>query len=405
MKYFSIQKSIVLFALLIIFSQLIFAYWSESINVTVYSKDGVPMKNVTVIVIYQSNTCDRHSELRKQTNDSGVASFSFMNTVDESFGKCVERIYTIRAEFGGYSNSTIGDVDNKNKNYQLWLPFIVHQVSVRNAVNSSLQNATVSAYNISYKTDSAGNAYILLPAATTSDFLVQYGTISSKFSVNPSLNKISYVSLPIYDLKVSLTDESGVSLSGIIRYGEEEKILNDSYVVFKSFSDPNPTFYVTVNNVTKSISTKVTSESIILRYDRVPPIISNIETRITNNRLYITATIVDAGKYASGISTNPILSYTSNSSQSSGQKMYSAGSNKYETSIPLQGNDEIHYTITAIDAQGNSANYSDVYYASFNPVKEVEKATKGFSWITFIGILVFAIVIYVIYQKIKEQTS
>ncbi|MEM4589673.1 MAG: hypothetical protein QXK21_00175 [Candidatus Micrarchaeia archaeon] len=398
-------KQITTFVLLLLISSLAFAFWYESINVTVYSKDGLPMKNVPVTVIYQSSKCGEHSELTKKTNESGMVSFSFMNTVDESFGKCIERIYTIRADFGGYSNSTIGDVNKTNKNYQLWLPFISHIVSVRNAVNNTIQGANVTAFNVTYTTDAGGNAFILLPAAMLSDFTVQYGSVSTKTSVNPSLKQVTYVSLPIYDLKVSLTDENGNSLYGKIRYGEEEKLLENSYVVFKSFSDLKPTFYVTVNNVTKQISTIISSDNIILRYDMTPPIIKDIETRVTNNRVYISAVIVDGGKYASGISSNPILSYTSNTSQSQGQKMFFVGNNRYETSIPLEGNNEINYTIIAIDSQGNSAKYSDVYYASFKIEKEIEKATKGFSWLTFIGIFAFAVIIYVIYTKIKEQAQ
>lgn len=393
------------FMLLLFISSLAFAFWYESINVTVYSKDGLPMKNVPVTVIYQASKCGEHSELTKKTNESGTVSFSFMNTVDESFGKCIERIYTIRADFGGYSNSTIGQVNGTNKNYQLWLPFISHTVSVRNAMNSTISGANVTAFNITYISDEGGNAFILLPAAMSSDFTVQYGSVSTKAAVNPSLKQVSYVSLPIYDLKVSLTDENGNSLSGRIRYGEEEKLLENSYVVFKSFSDTKPTFYVTVNNVTKQINTTISSDSVILRYDLTPPIIKNIETRVANNRIYISAVVVDGGKYASGISSNPMLSYTSNASQSIGQKMFFIGNDKYETSIPLEGNDEIQYTIIATDSQGNSAKYSDVYYASFKIEKEIEKATRGFSWLTFVGILAFAVIIYIIYTKIKEQTQ
>lgn len=393
------------FMLLLFISSLAFAFWYESINVTVYSKDGLPMKNVPVTVIYQASKCGEHSELTKKTNESGMVSFSFMNTVDESFGKCIERIYTIRADFGGYSNSTIGQVNGTNKNYQLWLPFISHTVSVRNAMNSTISGANVTAFNITYISDEGGNAFILLPAAMSSDFTVQYGSVSTKAAVNPSLKQVSYVSLPIYDLKVSLTDENGNSLSGRIRYGEEEKLLENSYVVFKSFSDTKPTFYVTVNNVTKQINTTISSDSVILRYDLTPPIIKNIETRVANNRIYISAVVVDGGKYASGISSNPMLSYTSNASQSIGQKMFFIGNDKYETSIPLEGNDEIQYTIIATDSQGNSAKYSDVYYASFKIEKEIEKATRGFSWLTFVGILAFAVIIYIIYTKIKEQTQ
>lgn len=393
------------FMLLLFISSLTFAFWYESINVTVYSKDGLPMKNVPVTVIYQASKCGEHSELTKKTNESGTVSFSFMNTVDESFGKCIERIYTIRADFGGYSNSTIGYVNRTNKNYQLWLPFISHVVSVRNAMNSTLSGANVTAFNITQISDEGGNAFILLPAAMSSDFMVQYGSVSAKASANPSVKQVTYISLPIYDLKVSLTDENGNSLNGKIRYGEEEKLLENSYVVFKSFSDTKPTFYVTVNNVTKQINTTISSDSIILRYDLTPPIISNIETRVTNNRVYISAFVVDGGKYASGISSNPMLSYMSNTSQLLEQKMFFVGNGRYETSILLEGNDEINYTITATDSQGNSANYSDVYYTSFKVEKEIEKATRGFSWLTFVGILAFAVIIYVIYTKIKEQTQ
>ncbi|MGB9694302.1 MAG: hypothetical protein ACPLYF_05600, partial [Fervidobacterium sp.] len=352
------------------------------------------------------NKCDAHSEIKKITNDSGQASFSFMNTVDESFGKCVERIYTITAEFGGYTNSTIGQVNGTNKNYQLWLPFIMQTISVRDASNNSIMNATVTALNTSFYTDISGNAYILLPVGMNTQVLVTYGNVSKQITANPSLQSYTIVNLQVYNLKVSLTDENGNILKGKIRYNDEEKVLEGDFVTFEKFSDLNPTFYVIVNNVTKRISEKVTSDNLVLRFDLTPPIISNVETRVSNNRLYITATVVDGGRYPSGISSYPLLSYVGNATQDSNMKMFFVGNSRYETSIPLSGNEEIKYTITATDAQGNSAQYSDSYYSSFKPEKEIEKVTKGgFSWITFLGIFVFAVIIYVIYLKIKEQTK
>ncbi|MCX8202688.1 MAG: hypothetical protein N3G74_02715, partial [Candidatus Micrarchaeota archaeon] len=71
----------------------------------------------------------------------------------------------------------------------------------------------------------------------------------------------------------------------------------------------------------------------------------------------------------------------------------------------LEGDEEIQYTITATDSQGNVANYSDAYYVSFKVEKEIEKATKGFSWLTVVGIFIFAVIVYIIYLKIKEQAQ
>ena len=404
-KNFNLKNSIKFLLFLFVLSSIVFPYWADSFNVTVYSKDGLPMKNVNVSVIYQSYMCGHHSEISKLTNASGSVSFSIINTVDESFGTCVERIYTIRADFGGYSNSTIGNVDSNNKNYVLWLPFIMHVVKVMNVANSPIQNAQIIAYNISYSTDSFGNGYILLPVGMSSPVTVKYGDISKSISINPSLSKSTNVSLLIYDLKVALTDENGNYLKGQIAYKDIKKEITDSYVVFNMFSDPNPVFYVTVNGITKQVKASVTSDNVILRFDLTPPIIKDIQTRIVDNRLYISALIIDPGRYASGISINPLLSYKTNTSSQSGLRMYFVGNNRYETSVPL-GSEDIEYTITATDAQGNKETYTDTYTPSFKPEKEIEKVTKGeFSWITIIGIFIFAIIIYVIYQKIREQTQ
>jgi len=404
-KKFNLMNSIQFLLFLFILSSSVFSYWAESFNVTVLSKDGLPMKNVNVTVIYQANRCGAHSEVSKLTNSSGSTSFSIMNTVDESFGTCVERIYTIRADFSGYSNSTIGQVNGTEKNYVLWLPFIIHVINVRNAANVPIQNAQVIAYDVTYSTDAAGNGYVLLPVGMSSQVTVKYGEVSKSVSVNPSLSSSTNVSLSIYDLKVALTDENGNYLKGQVAYKDVKKEITDSYVVFNMFSDPNPVFYVTVNGVTKQVKTSVSSDNIVLRFDLTSPIISDIQTRISDNRLYISASIVDPGRYASGITSNPLLSYETNSSSQAGLKMYFVGNNRYETSIPL-GSEEIKYTITATDAQGNKDSYSDTYSPSFKPEKEIEKVTKGqFSWITVIGIFIFAIVIYFIYQKIREQTQ
>ncbi|MCS7109602.1 MAG: carboxypeptidase-like regulatory domain-containing protein, partial [Candidatus Micrarchaeota archaeon] len=192
------------FAILMLFA-LSFPYWQESINVTVYSKDGIPMRNAEVMLIYQTYACDKRANITKYTNESGMVSFSFLNTVDESFGKCVERFYTIRANYGGYSNSTVGYVDNKDKNYKLWLPFIAHFISVRDALNRPIGNATITAMNQTYQTDAAGNAYILLPIGTSTEVRVGYGDASASLSINPTASSSTNVTLRVFDLRVSLT--------------------------------------------------------------------------------------------------------------------------------------------------------------------------------------------------------
>ena len=141
------------------------------------------------------------------------------------------------------------------------------------------------------------------------------------------------------------------------------------------FSDSNPTFYVTVENKTNPISTSVDSEFLNLYYDTSPPMISNVETRLSNNRLYLTITAIDPGKHASGIVSHPLVYYKTNISNGSDIKMYPSGGDKYEASISVSGAEEINYKIIVQDAQGNTVNYSDVYYTVFRPEKEIQKAT------------------------------
>ncbi len=393
--------------LIFIFAMSFFsAYWSESISVHVLSKDGLPISGAKVSVVYQSKDCYTHSEISKYTDYSGTANFSFLNLVEEgSDPACLEKSYNILAEFGGYHNSTIGFLSNSDKNYSLWLPYIMHILKVVDAVNKPVSGAEVVSGNLTFSSDSAGNAYILLPVGISSAVTVIYGEVSKTVSINPSLSSVSNVSLPIYDLIVSLFDENGNTLQGNITYGTKIKEITKDYVVFEKFSDLNPTFLVTVDGTTKSISSKVTSNTLSIYYDTVAPVISSVQSGISNGKLVVSALFTDPGRYPSGIDGYPSISYRTNMSESAEVKMYPSGSGKYEGSIPLESQNDINYTIIVRDVQGNVNTYSDVQTFSFKPEVEIEKATRGFSWITAIGIFVFAIVIYVIYQKIREQAN
>ena len=395
-----------IFTLLLLAIPIAHAYWAETISVHVLSKDGLPIQNALVSVVYQSKDCSTHSEIKKTTDSTGTANFSFLNLVEEASNPvCLERSYEIFGEFGGYQNTTTGFVSNADKNYTIWLPYIMHTLYVVDASNKPINGAAATFANSTFTSDASGNAYVLLPIGMYSQVTVEYGEVSKIVSINPSLLTMSNVSLQVYDLVVSLLDENGNSLQGNVTYGTITKEITGEYVIFQKFSDLNPTFTVRIGDRTHSVSTKVTSNVLNIYFDKAAPLITNVQSGVSDGKLVISAVFTDPGKYPSGLDGYPTISYFTNVSAPAEIRMYPSGSGKFEGSIPLVSQSDINYTIIAKDLQGNENRYSDIYTATFKPEVEIEKATRSFSWITAIGIFVFAIVIYVIYQKIREQSN
>lgn len=392
---------------ILLMAGIVSANWSENIAVYVIGWDGRGLSNATVDVVYQILCYHPHATIEKQTDNFGMTTFTFGNNMQDEGGavnlSCVEYSYNIIASDAGFTNSTEGSVYNPDKNYFVMLPLLQRDLTILDSSNRPLSDAVVTVASTSFVSDSNGMVYFSLPIGMASNISVSYGDIEQTLSINPSSSNVTTVSLPIYDLKVLLFDEQGNRINGTVSFGGISELSTiESPAMFPHFSEASATFDVRASGKEKMLTSNITSDTLDIYFDLTPPAIRNVETTVTSkNSLAVTAAISDDGAYASGLASNPTLSYSLGSGYI-GVEMFPASVNTFQTTIPANG-ENVSFTITAVDNQNNSNYYYGTYNFEGTSVK-AQKPTLQIEPVQFIGVLIFVVLVIFIYQRIKQQS-
>jgi len=392
--------------LFVLFASTAFAYWSEKIDVYVIGRDGRALSNATVTVVYQSTSCSNHAQIEKRTNGSGIVHFEFVNTVDETFpSPCIERSYLITASDAGFMNSTEGNINNSDKRYFISLSLAEHIMTVFDGSGRVLPGATATFANTTFTSDSSGIIRFSLPIGIASDVLVGYGGVVRTLSINPSDSNSTTVSLPVYDLKVSLFDDLGRGINGTVSFGDRTELSTiGSPAQFPRFAEEIAVFNITTSGRQKFLNVSITSDTLDVYFDLNAPSIRDVRTTVTGrNDLTVSAAVADDGTYASGLVSNPMLSYSVGTGYIE-MKMFPAAANTFEATIPANGAN-VSFTVTAADRQNNVKHYDGSYsFGGGDSVEGEQKPTLRIEPVQLIGVFVFVIVIVFIYQRIRQQS-
>ena len=272
----------ILFVLGLLFG-LSFAYWSANISVYVIGADGIGLSNATVSVVYQATQCGYHEQIEKQTDSQGFVNFQFMNTIDETFNPtCVEHFFTINAALAGFSNSTVGYVNNTTNNYFIALPLLQHELIVLDSSNSTLANANAAFEGTTFYSNNAGEIFVSVPSGTVSNVVVSYGNITTTVGINPLESSPTIVSLPVYDLNVRLFNDQGNQINGTVTFNNVQALsTTESPALFPLFTEKSAQFTVNTAGVQRTVNENITSDTLDIYLDITPPSIRDVTTKVT----------------------------------------------------------------------------------------------------------------------------
>lgn len=401
------QAGLVL-GLLLIISQVSFAWWSESIDVWAIDSGGRSVEGAEVTIVYQSSACDKHDAISKKTGPDGIAHFEFMNTVLETGvvgGGCVERSYTITTSYAGIANSTVGIVGSK-KQYVIVLPLVRYTVSAVGFNNITLPGAFAVISGNRYLSDAGGILRLYVPIGRATDVEIGFGNISRKMRVNIGSDTFETVALPVYNLRIRLFDEDERRISGTIIVGSLSAAATETEdAVFERFPYSSAILLVKSDGKEKTVSVNITAERLDIYIDFSPPAIRDITASATEKKnVRVAATISDDGKHASGLATSPVVRYRfENATAWNELKMYQTAAKAFEATVPAAGND-FDYEIVAVDNQGNENKYSASFSFGKRPEEERREGEVPSLDITHIvAIVIFVFVVFIIYGKIKES--
>lgn len=396
-------KKLIPLLFLLFLIQISFSWWVENITIYVGDNKGRPIKNSSVSIIYQSTSCDKHNVIEKKTDENGYANFYFMNMVEEP-SECVERSYIINIEYFGIKKKEIGIVGERKK-YTYFIEAAQAKINVVGYNNITLPFSKVILSGIEYYTDARGIVSVPIPIGKEIPVDVWFGNISKSTKILIRGDEEVRIELPVYDLKIFLYDENGKRISGkVIVENRVAFVETEKEGIIEKFPYPSAKFKVIVENKSKEFEMKINSDLLEIYVDLSPPMIRDVKVvEVKEKNVKITSEIFDPGKHSSGIKNIFVYYKFLNGSELSG-KMYLAGKNFYEATIPSRGND-FSYEIVAIDNQGNENKYVGNYSFGKKEEKKEIKFEMEMQPVLIVGILVFIIVIVFVYKKIREAVQ
>jgi hypothetical protein len=260
-------------------------------------------------------------------------------------------------------------------------------------------------------TSTTGIAAIELPTGKNFQINVSYGEMSSQLSKSLTGDLSENISLPVYDLRIKLYNDSGDRIKGQIKVGTfSQWALLTEDAVFEKFPYKAANFTVIIDNKERHIEKVIDSENVSMYADlNIPSIRDVTQASVTGGVARISAIVSDEGNYASGLAFNPVLRYILNdSTEWIVIKMYPKSAKVFEVDVPANGTN-IVYQIIAEDKQGNREIYDGRF--DFKTSKITKPAGKPFdlqallSMISLphiIGIIIFIFIIFLVYRRLRE---
>lgn len=386
---------------------ILFAWWSENIDIWVIDPKGRSIPNANVTIVYQTTACNKHTSLTKTTDVSGRVHFDIMNMVEEGgVPECVEKSYPMTATYGGVSNTTIGVVKSETE-YLVMLPLVRYTARVVGMQNNTLVPSYAIFAGNRYTSDSKGVVSVFVPATRSSNVDIGFGNVTKAVKVDSSSDREETVVLPVYILEIRLFDENEKRINGTINAGGVISVATDTEAaVFNNFPYSSINATVFSGGEQREVSIIVTSPQLDVYVDFSPPTIREVTATTTSKgNAQISAAVAEDGKHASGLASNPIVRYKlANTTAWAESKMFPTATKKFEATV-LVSNTDFEYEILAFDNQGNEKKY----VSSFSFEKKGDtKGDTGFKAPSIdvthlVAIAIFVFVVFLVYRKIRES--
>lgn len=372
-----------------------FAAWVERINVIVLDREGRPLPGAHVTAIWQLDRCGEHTTLTYTTNASGVAAFYMSNTVPEDV-PCIERHYTLRANYFTAVGETVGFV-GAAQNYTLRLDVIGVIARIFDGHGRPLVGAHVEAVGIANTTTSGqGIAWLRIPAGRDVQLRACYGTICEDRIVRGIRDTAVNMTLPIWDVKITLLDEWGKRVAAQIIYDNVSKrATNETDAILELFPRRTANITVVIGEVVKIVEL-IAEPEVVIYVDLSPPTIRSVRIVEVDEAVKIVAEVLEEGPFAAGLAAYPILRWRVNESWTE-QKMYPIAK-EYDTIVHI-GKD-FEFQIIATDKQNNIAIYEGKY--EFARAEEVPVSVPPRIEIAHIvAIVIIVFIVIVVYRKLR----
>ncbi|MGB9635108.1 MAG: carboxypeptidase-like regulatory domain-containing protein [Candidatus Micrarchaeia archaeon] len=419
--------------LILLTCSVVFASWTEKVEVHAVDAKNRPLKGAVISVSYQKNNfpvteSSLDGRFNVTTNETGMVLLSFSNQVQVP--EYEERYYILRAYYQDETSTqeekikctSMGPRCHDTQPFLKTFFFDAYriEITVMDQNGEPIEGADVYIGSQHYQTGSDGKVWINSlngkPYSITVEYAGKKRTITGSISGKDAEINVAF---PRYDIKFRVIDDNGYAVSSeVLLDGMSAKADENGYVYFNNVIADNVQVMLRYANGVKRYNITLTGNiDTELVVDERPPTITSVNKEINEkmNAIFISASVKDPGVKASGLrDTDPIrLRYKVGEEGWKSIQMYTIGKDAYQASIPLVYDTKIYFEIEAYDKQENANSYTDYITVkkgdkgAGEPIvgdqKPPENATGergGVDIITLIaGIVIFIVILLIIYKK------
>ena len=387
--------------------------YHDQMDVKVFDAHWRPLENAVVQVTYQRDRSfgsGYSTTAPLLTDEHGLVHVNMWNQeVDPSLLRCD---VTVDVYYQGLHTSRDYVAQCHSSEVQFQLPVHRLYLTLKDTDGRLLSNITVYVNDMEKNTDSAGRVYFDLPEGTANITYIYNGAaITHQVEIKNDTNVA--LTARLYDLNLKIADENGKPIQATIRVENDEYTASELHLNNLTLSSPRIT--IEYNGLVRElpVSLSDTSDYSVV-FDMSAPKMSNVKLEKTDDNSYrISFNLIDEGSYASGIdlaSTSAVVVRNSGSPKtksiyvSSGKYYLDLGKMKagdvVDVSIVLydkDGNKRTNELSFVIPTEENSGNASASQGSEENLTKE-----EGNIIYLIVGIIVLAIIVYVIYNYFRS---
>ncbi|MBN2478567.1 hypothetical protein JXB01_04735 [Candidatus Micrarchaeota archaeon] len=386
--------------------------FSEDLTIRILDSKFRGLEGAEVQVTYQIDaTKDLFTTPFKETNENGRAFFKIANQEDDE--ELLDCDITVYARFGSQDGSKTIVAQNHLDPVDFYFDAYRMTVIVRDHLNNPLEGASVWVNDVLKKTDKNGYAFFSVEEGTNT-IVVSYLGGKREQTISVSDDIVYDFEFPIRDVKITVLDDKGNPLEAEVKLNNKT-VFTDSQGValIENIGGTYPQTEVIYKNLAKKphLDLSVDTDYTII-FDFNAPKIKEVKVEQEEDITRLKMNIVDEGQYAGGVAMGGISVRYYLEGEWRPANVYSTGKGWYTAEIeraPL--NTLVNFEITVEDEDGNKASTTGSYveqeYTPENggetPSEEPQEGGFQFDCVWVAGILVVAVIAYLLYKKFTSE--
>jgi len=348
------------------------AGWGENVEARVLDAHDRPIPGANVNVTWPLTGVKWATTKNTLTDARGRAYFS-IDTYEYMPDKVIYYFYVDASYNGAYKQEKFDHNLSAGSPRTVWLPVYLVTFKTTNQAGQPMSVDVIINNTLKVHTDKDGWGQLPLTKGYH-DVSILFGRNEQKSVIYVQEDMDAPLVLKLYSLTLLVMDDRGMPLAAEVGGGSDLLRTDASgEVSFENRTESTLQVTAYYGNLKKEVTLDLNlfNRSLIV-FDVHPPTIGEPTSIYNGSMLIVRVPITDTGDYASGFGerrASVVMQYTlPGQNKPKTTQMYTVGYNLFEGAIPIGGNvGDVRYTVIATDADGNTAQSTDVYTIRIDP--------------------------------------